>query len=585
MSLLVVALSIDGPACRRIFFEGADAVGAGAVCVQWREEIYRKRQRAARRRNRIIAVFSSLSSSMATECEPGRLQFILASLSAACCLWFVIEFFRNRRENAKRAEKASADGDQSSTFTPPPMPLVDSRTQPLVEDHHVYNCPSTEDLPTRLGVKPISDDGGPVNTFLVLFLCGLVNFNIVGTASRYALTLLRRVLVYQVHIAVAVVVISVLYVSYKAIVSYRARVDEAKRKVDIAMSVAGSARRMQSGFPPAFPNGWYKVALSEEVDVGQVIYVKCLGLDLAVFRGEDGHAGVVGAYCPHMGANVAVGGRVKGNCVECPFHLWTFDRSGKCTGVPYSERKAPEKASLKKYEAIEYHMVIMIWYHADDEPSTYYPPLIPEIADGRFVYGGRVRRDMKMHVFEIAENSVDYAHFQTLHHSPNFPLLRSLFSITHKITWTRSPDPSKPQEMFMTDEAYLVLCGIHLPVTSSIAHVHFCGASVLYFTFWTPLGRVALLKTARPEAPFYQLVEDVWFRDPRLPYFVGAAIASIFYYAFSEDDIIWENKAWETKPWVVQGDGPLTKVRPWEQQFFSAGSARKSAEACGQFEW
>lgn len=87
MSLLVVALSIDGPACRRIFFEGADAVGAGAVCVQWREEIYRKRQRAARRRNRIIAVFSSLSSSMATECEPGRLQFILASLSAACCLW------------------------------------------------------------------------------------------------------------------------------------------------------------------------------------------------------------------------------------------------------------------------------------------------------------------------------------------------------------------------------------------------------------------------------------------------------------------------------------------------------------------
>jgi cholesterol 7-dehydrogenase len=41
------------------------------------------------------------------------------------------------------------------------------------------------------------------------------------------------------------------------------------------------------------------------------------------------------AFCPHNGANLAVGGIVKGNCLECPFHGWTFDGKGTCVSVPY----------------------------------------------------------------------------------------------------------------------------------------------------------------------------------------------------------------------------------------------------------
>ena len=59
------------------------------------------------------------------------------------------------------------------------------------------------------------------------------------------------------------------------------------------------------------------------------------GLNLAVFRGEDGRAHVVDAYCPHIGANMAVGGRVSGSCIECPFHGWKFrGDDGKCTHIP-----------------------------------------------------------------------------------------------------------------------------------------------------------------------------------------------------------------------------------------------------------
>lgn len=58
-----------------------------------------------------------------------------------------------------------------------------------------------------------------------------------------------------------------------------------------------------------------------------------------MFRGQDGQAYVVDAYCPHLGASLAAGGRVVGNCIECPFHGWQFQgEDGKCTRIPYAEK-------------------------------------------------------------------------------------------------------------------------------------------------------------------------------------------------------------------------------------------------------
>ena len=40
-----------------------------------------------------------------------------------------------------------------------------------------------------------------------------------------------------------------------------------------------------------------------------------LGEGIAVFRGENGRVYAVDAYCPHLGANLGVGGRVIGELV------------------------------------------------------------------------------------------------------------------------------------------------------------------------------------------------------------------------------------------------------------------------------
>ena len=64
-----------------------------------------------------------------------------------------------------------------------------------------------------------------------------------------------------------------------------------------------------------------------------------VGLNLAVFRDTSGKAHVLDAYCPHLGANLAVGGRVFGSCLECPFHGWKFrGEDGKCVDIPYVEK-------------------------------------------------------------------------------------------------------------------------------------------------------------------------------------------------------------------------------------------------------
>jgi cholesterol 7-dehydrogenase len=72
--------------------------------------------------------------------------------------------------------------------------------------------------------------------------------------------------------------------------------------------------------PPFYPNGWYKVCNSDEVPAGTNKNFEILGQNLVVFRGEDGIASILDAYCPHLGANMGVTGTVKGtvkgNCIE-----------------------------------------------------------------------------------------------------------------------------------------------------------------------------------------------------------------------------------------------------------------------------
>ena len=61
---------------------------------------------------------------------------------------------------------------------------------------------------------------------------------------------------------------------------------------------------MNRGFPHPLPDGWYPVAYSDEVPIGEVVPLRYFGQDLIAFRGEDGEAHVLDAHAGHPeGAN------------------------------------------------------------------------------------------------------------------------------------------------------------------------------------------------------------------------------------------------------------------------------------------
>ena len=117
----------------------------------------------------------------------------------------------------------------------------------------------------------------------------------------------------------------------------------------------------------AFPFAWYMACYADEVAPGEVRSYRYLARDLVVWRGENGEPHVMDAYCPHLGANIAYGGRVEGNHLVCPFHWWEYDGDGRNVRIPYSER-TNERAVLRSYPTIDRNGLILFWYHPTGEP-------------------------------------------------------------------------------------------------------------------------------------------------------------------------------------------------------------------------
>ena len=138
------------------------------------------------------------------------------------------------------------------------------------------------------------------------------------------------------------------------------------------------ARRFQS-LP--MPDGWFHALHSEDLAPGSVEPLRYLGQDLVAFRGEDGRATILDAYCPHLGAHLGRGGKVEGNMLRCPFHGWAFSADGHCADVPYATR-IPRGASARVYPTIERNGAIFFWSDAQGASPRFEVPEIPETPSG-----------------------------------------------------------------------------------------------------------------------------------------------------------------------------------------------------------
>ena len=171
---------------------------------------------------------------------------------------------------------------------------------------------------------------------------------------------------------------------------------------------------------PEFPMGWFSVSRSSELQVGEVKQVQAFDRELVLYRTRSGAPVLQDAYCPHLGANLAVGGRVVGESIRCPFHGWRFGSEGKCQEIPYCD-EIPERARLRTWHTQEKNGEVYVWFHPENTSPQWELPDLLELGDANWTEPRYADFLVPAHVQDIAENSCDPVHFQYVHRQPDVP--------------------------------------------------------------------------------------------------------------------------------------------------------------------
>ena len=114
--------------------------------------------------------------------------------------------------------------------------------------------------------------------------------------------------------------------------------------------------------------GWFVIGWSAEFVAGETKALKYFGEDLVAWRDEDGTLHLMEAHCKHLGAHLGHGGKIVGDCVECPFHGWRWGADGTNRYIPYQPDKPNRGVRLRVYPVVEQHGVVFMWYQPHGEP-------------------------------------------------------------------------------------------------------------------------------------------------------------------------------------------------------------------------
>jgi len=299
---------------------------------------------------------------------------------------------------------------------------------------------------------------------------------------------------------------------------------------------------------PEFPMGWFSVARSHELLVGEVTSVQAFDRELALYRTRSGEAVLQDAFCPHLGANLGVEGRVVGETIRCPFHGWRFGKDGVCKEIPYCE-EIPERARIRTWHTAEKNGEIYVWFHPENTGPQWDLPDLPELDDPNWTSPRYTEFLVPAHVQDIAENSCDPVHFQYVHGQPDVPPSEVTIEDNGRILHLHS-DASKaeiPSQLHAT---------VYNPGFAMVRNIYGPGAEMVMYNSAQPINRhetrMRWTLTVRRE------IEDV----------AGDDVMKGIIDGLSDDYPIWANKVHKRRPVFCKGDETLVLFRKWVRQFY-----------------
>jgi 3-ketosteroid 9alpha-monooxygenase subunit A len=304
-----------------------------------------------------------------------------------------------------------------------------------------------------------------------------------------------------------------------------------------------------------FPNGWFQVAFSEDLAAGAVRSLHAFGRKLVLYRSEGGEARVFDAHCPHLGADLGVGGKVEGDSIRCPFHGWRYGAGGVCVEVPYAKR-IPPAAKLRAWTVREHSGLVTVWHHVEGKEPDHEIPPVAEYGDAAWTPYERRSWRIRTHNHEMGENQVDRAHFRYVHGTLEVPECEAEADGPVFRVYQRSK--------MQTPRG---------PVIGKIDITAFgYGVSLVRFSGIVDTLLIACVTPVDGEHVDVQFVFTVKkLANENATKGVGMALIADIEKQMREDTPIWEHKVYHERPLLCDGDGPIAQYRRWTRQFYSEG--------------
>jgi phenylpropionate dioxygenase-like ring-hydroxylating dioxygenase large terminal subunit len=167
-------------------------------------------------------------------------------------------------------------------------------------------------------------------------------------------------------------------------------------------------------------NFWYPMATSDEVEADNALRVRAIGQDFVVFRDSEGKANCLSNTCTHRGGSLA-GGKIRGDCLQCPYHGWQFDGEGNCQRIPSlgPNAKIPGRTRIDAYPVEERYG--MIFAFLGELSAAERPPImdVPEY-DQEGWRPTLQHYGIKGNYERSIENGIDPAHNEFVHDTHGF---------------------------------------------------------------------------------------------------------------------------------------------------------------------
>ncbi|MCH2108516.1 MAG: Rieske (2Fe-2S) protein [Polyangiaceae bacterium] len=332
----------------------------------------------------------------------------------------------------------------------------------------------------------------------------------------------------------------------------------------------------------AFPSGWFVLCFSEELERGAILKRQFMGQDIVAFRTASGQAVVSDAFCPHMGAHFAHGGRVEGETIRCPFHGFCFDAQGSCTKTGYGT-KPPPNARLRIWETEEFNGILLVWHHANGRRSDWKVPALEDHGWSKLsYYSWKIRANP----YDTAENAVDIGHFATVHGYQDVSSMNDLNLdgplLTATYGMSRDGGAFRQKNRIKTK---FKITKWGLGYSAVEVYVEEFGLLSRHFVFGTAINQdeidmkiaVSIFKIAHPSAihPLLALIPHQLLRK-----IVQRASLKAYKTDVSQDFEIWTNKTKIENPALAKGDGPIPAFRRWTKQFDPRFEVEKKKGPC-----